>query len=130
LSGQHAYEYFFQDVAASDRFAAVGFLPSNKPPLPQTIGLTDQEVQIVRVQAWEYQTQNSLFLAAIRPLRQEALLESLESGHESEDLTQRIRALQNEHARVVSVQIQNLMTGLGASRFGILDTFIRSRNSK
>lgn len=125
-----AYEYFLQDVVASDRFAALGSLPPSKPPLPQAIGLTDLEAQAVKAQARDYQAKNNLFLAAIRPLRKEALLQSLESGHESGDLTQRIRELENEQAKMVSAQIQNLKTSLGALRFDILDAFIRSRSSK
>src|SRR5580698_9465849 len=57
---------------------------SEKPPAQAALGLTDQDVQILKIVAKDYQTKNELFVAAIRPLKMESLLQSLDSGQVAE----------------------------------------------
>lgn len=132
-----AYDVFFQNLFAADHLAACfscKVAPDAKllslPKLQEAIGLTDEEMQIVRAQATAYQTKAGQFQVAVAPLRQEALLQSIESGHVSENLAQRIGQLQNEYTKTASDQIQELKTALGTSRFELLDKFVHLRTSK
>jgi hypothetical protein len=124
---QQAYTYFLQNVVASDRFAPPDPKSASKPPLLQSIGLTDQEMQVVKAQASDFQAKNVRLQRALAPLQQEALFQSLEAGRVSEELVRRISELRNENTKIVSEQIQNLKVALGASRFDVLDEFIRQR---
>jgi len=99
-----------------------------KPPPQDTLGLTDQEAQVLKTVAKDYQTKKELFVAAVGPLRMESLFQTLDSGRVSVGVAQRIRDLQNEYAKVVSALIRRLEGALGTSRFDALDALVRSGN--
>src|SRR5580700_1782310 len=46
---------------------------SEKPPPQEALGLTDQDVQILKAVAKDYQTKNELFVAAARPLKMDQI---------------------------------------------------------
>jgi hypothetical protein len=126
------YESFLHDVAAALNHPVAPDPPvkSPKPPIQKAIGLTDQEADALNGIAKDYETKNSLFLSVVRPLRMEALLQSLDSGQVSENLTQRISDLQSEHAKMVSDQVQRLRGALGITRFEVVNAFVRPNFSR
>jgi hypothetical protein len=97
-----------------------------KPAAQEALGLTDQEVQILKAVAKDYQTKNELFLAALGPLKMESLLQSLDAGLVAEGVARSIRDLQNEHSKMVSDQIRKLEVALGTSRVDALAEVVRS----
>jgi len=97
-----------------------------KPPAQAALGLTDQDVQILKAVAQDYRTKNDLVLAALRPLKMESLLQTLDSGQVSEGVARRIRDLQNEHSKMISDQIRKLEVALGISRLDALAEVVRS----
>jgi hypothetical protein len=115
----------FMSFTIPDSAAANGF---EKPPPRVILGLADQDVQILKAVARDYQTKNDLFVAAVRPLRMESLLQTLDSGQVSEGVARRIRDLQNEHSKMISDQIRRLEVALGASRLDALDALVQSGN--
>jgi hypothetical protein len=120
-----AWQLFLLDVAALNH--SVPADPPVKPPLQKALGLTDQESDALKAVAADYEMKNSLFLKAVRPLKMEALLQSLDSGKVAENLTRRIGELQNEHTRMISDQIQRLRNALGDPRFEVLNTLVRAK---
>jgi hypothetical protein len=106
-----------------DSIAASGY--ATRAP-HETLGLTDQEVEVLKAVAKDYQTKNELFVAAMRPLKMESLLQSLDAGQVAEGVARRIRDLQNEHSKMISDQIRRLEVALGVSRLDALDALVRS----
>ena len=86
-----AWQLFLPDVAALNH--SVTSDPPVRPPLEKVLGLTDQESDALKAVAADYETKNSLLLAAASPLRMEALMQSLETGKVAANLAQRISTL-------------------------------------
>jgi hypothetical protein len=102
--------------------------PKNSPR--DVIGLTDQELWELKAVASDFETKNASFLARMRPLKMEALFQSLDAGQASEKLARQIDALQNEHANLVLSEVQRMRSALGDSRFNALSALIRPQKPR
>lgn len=103
------------------------FTPPSRPTLQESLGLNDQESKIVNAIVLDYVSKNRVYGDVLRPLRREALFQSIESDEVSKELTRRIENLQNEHAQMVLAKEEEIRIALGASRFQMLEDFLRSQ---
>ena len=94
------------------------------PTIQESLGLTEQEGKLLAAIAVDYASKNRSYNDVLRPLRREALFQSIESDKVSEELTRQIENLQNEHAQMVLAKMQELRTALGTSRFQALETLL------
>jgi hypothetical protein len=125
-----AYQLVLENIATADRVGSSDVSAPDKP-VPQAAGsLTDAEFQAVRGVARDYESKNAVFLDRARPLRMDAVLESVDTGQVSEKLAKRIDDLQNEHDKMVLDQVQKLKTVVGDSRFEVLGALVRARYSE
>jgi hypothetical protein len=95
----------------------------------EAVGLTDQETQVLNTFATDCEAKISRIDETVRTLTFEARLRSMESEGASELLVQRLRDLDKQRDDIVRDQIRQLETELGASRFEVLDAYVRSKKS-
>jgi len=96
-------------------------LPSGES-IRESLGLKHQQVTALLDIITEFKTKNTSYYDAVRPLRREALFQSIESDNVAEGLLQRIQDLEHEHATMVLAKIQALRTLLGEDRYAALET--------
>jgi hypothetical protein len=97
------------------------------PTIQESLDLTEQEAKLLAAIAVDYASKNRSYIDFLRPLRREALFQSIESNKVSEELTRQIESLQNEHAQMVFAKMQELRIVLGTSRFQSLEILLRSQ---
>jgi hypothetical protein len=128
------YLVFFREVKflklESDRILLNGVATTIKHiTVPEATGLTDHETQILNAIAEDCEAKVGRIDEAVRALTLEALLNSLASDGASKPVAQRLRGLDNQRDDIVREQIQRLKAELGASRFEVLNAYIRSKKS-
>jgi hypothetical protein len=95
----------------------------------EATGLTDQETEILNAVAADCEARISRIDETVRTLTFEARLRSLQSEGASEWLAQRLRDLDKQRDDIIRDQIRQLEAELGASRFEVLDAYVRSKKS-
>jgi len=129
------YLAFFREVTAlksdSDGVLVNGVVTTIKRvTVQEAIGLTDPETQILNTRAEDCEAKIRSIDGAVRALTFEARLRSIQSEGAPEPLGQWLRGLENQRDEIVREQIQQLKSELGASRFEILDAYVRSKKSE
>ncbi len=107
--------------------------PAEKPArttLQETIGLTKQESEFVSTVVEDYRSRNVVFAEAMKPLRREALYQSLEDRQTSAALEREIHELQANRAAMIASAMDKLKGMLGASRLQALDEYVQARRQK
>jgi hypothetical protein len=107
--------------------------PAEKPAtttLQETIGLTKQEAEFVSAVVEDYRSRNVVFAEAMKPLRREALYQSLEDRQTSAALERKIHDLQANRAAMIASAMDKLEDMLGASRLPALDEYVSGEATK
>lgn len=123
------YGGFLQHVYWAKRFEEMRSRSDagNKPPFPsptmqEAAGLTDQEVQVLNKTADDYFTRTS---AILKPFSKfEIILQTIESGGMPSSLADNLERVEQERKEMIS-DVRQLRERLGASRFEMLDAYIR-----
>jgi uncharacterized protein YhaN len=124
-----AYERFFQDVSvfesASSQAASNG--DDAKPVFPkiqEKIGLTDAEGTILNATADDCVSR----LAALRPasarLTLQSRIEFAGYGKHSDELTQKLKDLEDQRNQLVSDHVQQLRAALSEASFAKVDAYV------
>ena len=107
--------------------------PAQKPArtiLQETIGLTKQEAEFVSTVVEDYRSRNGVFAEAMKPLRREALYQSLEDRQTSAALERKIHDLQADRAAMMASAMDKLKDMLGASRLRALNDYVQARQQR
>ena len=134
LPDRGVYRSFFRQVAqlkqVSDPVLINGQASGlRQPTIQETLGLTENEAQIVIALAVDCELKSRSLDGALRLSTFEARLSSIsiESEGASTAIAQQRKNLERQLDEIVQDHIQQLKVELGDSRFEALDAYVRSR---
>jgi uncharacterized protein YhaN len=124
-----AYERLFQDVlwfeSASSQAATSGdATKTTSPKIRETIGLTEAEGEILNATADDYSSRLRAFQAALASLTLESRIEFAGYGKHSDELTQKLKDLEDQRNQSVLDHVQQLKADLSAASFAKVDAYV------
>jgi hypothetical protein len=134
LPDRGVYQSFFRQVAQLKQASGpvlINGQPSalRQPTIQETLGLTENEAQILSAIAADYELKSRSLDGAVRLSTFEARLSSIESEEASTAVEQRRQNLERQLDEIVQDHIQQLRVEFGESRFEALDGYVRSRRA-
>lgn len=124
-----AYERLFQDVlwfesASSQTSSAGDATQPISPKIQETIGLTDAEGEILNATADDYFSRLRAFQAALASLTLESRIEFAGYGKHSDELTQKLKDMEDQRNQSVLDHVQQLKAALSAASFAKVNAYV------
>ena len=134
LPDRGVYRSFFMQVAQLNEAPGPVLINGQvsglrQPTIRETLGLTENEAQILSAIAADYELKIRALDGALRLSTFEARLSSIESEGASTAVQQRRKNLERQRDEIVQDHIQQLKVEFGESRFEALDAYVRSRRA-
>ena len=134
LPDRAVYRSFFMQVAQLKQAPGPVLINGQasglrQPTIQETLGLTENEAQILSALAADCELKSRTLDGAVRLSTFEARLSSIESEGASTAAAQQRKNLERQRDEIVQDHIQQLKVEFGDSRFEALDAYVRSRRA-